>query len=324
MKEIITIQVSKFLANDLVEKIAQKQWNSSAPKCVNRSRQSIFDELTEGNGCFGVVALTPDRDVAGRLHCIQNEDNPKLWYYGDLFVVPEYRRMGIASRMIRAALWHLSEMGAVRLRCYVAPENAASRSLQLSMGFSEQPFQEFNDLSNDGEIMYEAEVPSGLSVISATEDEAYFVRKLFVQNREALHTDNISLAEWRELLSARDSCERHFLVCKGAMPVGYMKAGKSGSLPARIDNPGSLPAQINGLGHGGEARISMLFVAKAFQRQGIGSFAVRNAEEYARREGYTVLAAQADRDNIPVRNFLLKCGFQISGQEPETIFRKAL
>ena len=49
------------------------------------------------NDCFGVIATTPNNDVVGRLHCVKNENNSKLWYYGDLFVIPEYRRMGIAS-----------------------------------------------------------------------------------------------------------------------------------------------------------------------------------------------------------------------------------
>ena len=47
MKEIITIQISKFLNNELVEQIAQKQWHSQSPAFVNRSRQYIFDEITK-------------------------------------------------------------------------------------------------------------------------------------------------------------------------------------------------------------------------------------------------------------------------------------
>ena len=52
MKEIITIQVSKFLTTELAEEIAKKQWKASAPNWTNRSRQYIFDELVNGNDCF--------------------------------------------------------------------------------------------------------------------------------------------------------------------------------------------------------------------------------------------------------------------------------
>ena len=55
MKEIIRIQISKFLSNELVEQIAQKQWHTTNPAFVNRSRQYVFDELTDDNDCFGVL-----------------------------------------------------------------------------------------------------------------------------------------------------------------------------------------------------------------------------------------------------------------------------
>ena len=133
------------------KKIAQKQWQTTVPLWVNRSRQYVFDEIVNGNDCFGVVATNANDDVVGRMHCIQNKINPQLWLYTDLFVIPECRRTGIASQMIRAAMHHLSEMGASTLRCYVEPDNIASRDLQLSMGFSKQPFATFDNFANDGE-----------------------------------------------------------------------------------------------------------------------------------------------------------------------------
>jgi len=304
LTQIITIQISKFLTNELVQKIAQKQWKTTAPSGINRSRQYIFDEIINKNDCFGVVAITPDNDVVGRLHCIKNEINPKLWYYGDLFVIPEYRRMGIASQMIRTAMNHLSELGAITLRCYVEPDNTPSRSLQLSVGFSEQPFETFNNFTNDGEIMYEAKVPNSLTVIPATENEAYFVRILFEQNKETLNTGNISLSKWKELLSANDTDEKHFLVCIGAMPVAYLK--------------------INGLKNASEAWISTLFVAKDFQHQGIGSFAITYAEEYVRAKGFATIAIQTDEDNLPAQNCYLKCGYHIFEKGSKIKFRKTL
>lgn len=304
MREIITIQISKFLTNELVEKIAQQQWKATAPQWVNRSRQYVFDEIINDNDCFGVVATAQNNDVVGRLHCVRNEFNSKLWYYGDLFGIPEYRRMGIATQMIRTAINYLSEMGATTLRCYVEPDNVPSRNLQLSVGFSEQPFETFNNFINDGQIMYEAKIPNNLTIIPATVDEAYFVRMLFAQNKGALNTDDISLSEWKELLSADDTDEKHFLVCKGAMPVAYMK--------------------INGLENTSEAWISMLFVAKNFQHQGIGSFAVKYAEEYVRVKGFTTIAIQTDVDNLPAQNCYLKCGYQVFEKDAKIKFCKTL
>lgn len=149
MKEIITIQVSKFLTTELAEEIAKKQWNSSAPNLINRSRQYVFDELVNGNDCFGVLATTANKDVIGRIHCVRNEEDHSLWYYGDLFVIPEYRRMGIAKQMINTAINHLSEIGASRLLCYVEANNLSSRNLQVSVGFKEKDFESFNDFTNN-------------------------------------------------------------------------------------------------------------------------------------------------------------------------------
>ena len=304
MKEIITIQISKFLSNEIVKRIAQKQWKADTPPWVNRSRQYVFDEIMDENDCFGVVATTQNNDVVGRLHCVKNEINPKLWYYGDLFVIPEYRRVGIASQMIRTAINHLSELGATTLRCYVEPDNTPSRNLQLSVGFSEQPFELFNNFTNDGQIMYETKVPNNLTIIPATKNEAYFVRILFVQSKRNLNVSDISLNEWKELLSANDNDEKHFLICKGAIPVAYLK--------------------INGLKSASEAWISMLFVAKNFQRQGIGSFAISYAEEYVREKNFTTIAIQTDEDNLPAKNLYLKCGYRIYEKGSKIKLRKKL
>ena len=304
MKEIITIQISKFLTNELATKIAQKQWNESTPLFTNRSRQYIFDEFVNSNECFGVIATTSNNDVIGRIHCVRNESNPHLWYYSDLFVIPEYRRRGIAKQMIHAVINHLSEIGARTLRCYVKFDNIPSRNLQISLCFLEKPFESFNGFTNDGEIMYELDIPNSLTVIPATLNEAYFVRILFVQNKDILNDGNISLSEWRKILSVDDPDEKHFLVCKGAMPVAYMK--------------------INGLMNTDKAWVSMLFVAKDFQRQGIGSFALNYAEQYVKGLGINEINIQTDKGNIVAINCYSNSGYQIYEQNSKIKFSKML
>jgi len=284
---MITIQINRFLSGAIAQSLAQKRWNSSEEPFVGRIRQLVFDELVNGNDCFIVTAFCCE-DLVGGLCCIRNEADPGLWYYGDLFVVPAYRRKGIAARMIRAAMDHLAELGSAALRCYVRPDNLPSRNLQLAIGFTERPYEPFNALCNDGEIMYEIEIPQLLSVIPATESEAYFVRIMFAQNRAALDTGNLSLAEWKAILAEHDADQRHFLLTKGTIPVGYMK--------------------IDGLS-GGDSRLAMLFVAPHFQRQGIGSFAVHYAENFIREKGFSALSVSLPEENIPARNFFRKLGY---------------
>ena len=304
MKDIVTIQISKFLTNEYVEQIAQNQWKALTPQFTNRSRQYIFDELVNSNDCFGVIATTAKNQIIGRIHCVRNENNPHLWYYGDLFVIPEYRRRGIAKQMIHAATNHLSEMGATTLRCYVKPDNIPSRNLQMSLCFSEKPFESFNDFINDGEIMYELDIPNSLTIIPATKNEAYFVRILFAQNKDILNSGNISLSEWREFLSVEDPDEKHFLVCKGAMPIAYMK--------------------INGLLNTDIVWVSMLFVAKDFQRQGIGSFALNYAEQYVKGLGFNTINIQTDKENIAAINCYSNSGYRIYEQNSKIKFSKLL
>ena len=294
MKEIITIRVSKYLSDELAKKVAWMRWGTSTPEYVNCVRNAVFDELTDENDCFEVIAMTAKGEVVGRMHCIRNETDYSLWYYGDLFVTPEYRRMGIARQMVETAISRLSEIGAAVLRCYVDPNNMPSRNLQKSIGFEEKPFKTFNCLCNDGQIMHEIKIPSCFCVIPATVNEAYFVRIMFVQNKSELKAENISLNEWKELLSADNPDEKHFLICKGAVPACYMcLSGASGER---------------------KAHISMLFVKKELQRCGAGTFALRFAERFAKENGFDFIAASADKDNTAAENCFLKCGYKKKAQ----------
>ena len=304
MKEIITIRVSKFLSDELARKIAQMHWGTSALQYVNCVRNAVFNELLDGNDCFDVIAATSKGEVVGRLHCIRNETDFSLWYYGDLFVTPEYRRIGIARQMVEMAISCLSEMGAAVLRCYVAPNNMPSRNLQKSLGFEEKPFEIFNGFINDGQIMHEIKIPGCFCVIPATETEAYFVRIMFAQNKSELKAEDISFDEWKELLSADNPNEKHFLICKGAVPACYMR--------------------FSGMPGESKARISMLFVTKELQQCGAGTFALHFAERYAKENGFDFIVASVDKDNTVAGNCFLKCGYTASEHDWVTVFCKTL
>ncbi len=279
MKEIISIKITKFLTNDYVTSIALKQWGSEEPQWINRSRQYIFEELINNNDCFGVVAVTADDKIIGRMHCVKNKTNPKLWYYGDLFVATEYRCNGIATRLINTAVDYLSEIGATELVCYVEPENTISHKLQIRLGFVVKNYKVFNDFITDGETMYSLQIPTIYSVIPATVNEAYFVRVLFFLNQETHKMDDISYAEWQKRLSAKDKDESNFLICKGAVPVGYM--------------------QIKGIITKQNPYISMFIVAPQFNPQEISTIAIKHADNFVAELGLRKL-------DIPSRVFKIQ------------------
>ncbi len=128
-----------------------------------------------------------------------------------------------------------------------------------------------------------------LNVRAGTANDAAIVQILFDENLSSLHCESISRQEWRDLLSANDPDEKHFLICKNTDPVGYMK--------------------INGLLNSDTAWISMLFVSQNLHRQGIGSFAVTYAEEFIKSEGHSRICIQTTDDNTAAKRLYEKCGY---------------
>ncbi len=299
MKEnqMITIQVYSFYTHELASKIAAVKGNTE--EHPNIIRQEIFDDKMSSDG-FGVVATNAAREVVGRLRCIQSEDTPTLWYYGDLYVVPTYRSRGIARQMVEAAICHLSEMNASTLKCYVEPQNIPSIQLQMSLGFSQRVYEPFGSIDNQGQLMFVYDLPSRLSVIPATSGEAYFVRLMFVGNRDALGCGNISMKEWRELLGEENPDQKHFLICDGAMPVGYMK--------------------LQGLSGKDRAWLDMLFVAPKYHGQGIGTFAIAWAQAFAKDNHMTNLCVSVPKDNMAMQHLCRKLAYN----ENEDCFTKKL
>ena len=144
-------------------------------------------------------------------------------------------------------------------------------------------------MTHDRERSNEQYLPSDLSIFPATPDNASLCAELFRQNRESLHAKEIPITEWRKMLSANDPDEEHYLIYKYDLPVAYMK--------------------LNGLS-GENVWISMLFVSADHQRHGIGSFAVRRAEERAAKCGFESLRIQTTSDNTPARNLYKKLGYE--------------
>ena len=288
-EETIAFSVSEFLTPELAEKIAQAQWNR--PEWSGSIIDRVYKGKTETD-CFNVIAKNQCGEVVGRLFCLQNSGDKSLWYYGDLFVAPEYRRRHIAEKMLGLAEQTLSGRWCGTLRCYVEPDNVISQNFQIKAGFTERPYKSFNDLVNDGEIMFEKKL-SDFNVSTVSGDDIRYVTMLYGKNAEALHGREIPYSEWCSLISAGDTDERHFLIRKGAVPCAYLK--------------------VNGLESGDDIGwISVLAVEPAFQRRGAGSRAVSYAENYLRSMGKSVVKLHTTSDNIPAQGLYRKCGYAVS------------
>ena len=82
----ITVAVREFTA----------LWNK--PELADSIIRFNYDNKIKSD-CFNVIALNETGDVVGRMFCIQNAEDAGLWYYGDLFVAPDYTGKRISKRL---------------------------------------------------------------------------------------------------------------------------------------------------------------------------------------------------------------------------------
>jgi ribosomal protein S18 acetylase RimI-like enzyme len=56
----------------------------------------------------------------------------------------------------------------------------------------------------------------------------------------------------------------------------------------------------------------MLVVHERYQHHGVGSFAIRYAEDFAKARGFTVMSIHANIENAPALNCYKKAGYVIT------------
>lgn len=121
-----------------------------------------------------------------------------------------------------------------------------------------------------------------------------FEIKFCESNKAALHGAAVDLDECECIChkNLHDPDEANFIIRKGIVPVAWLK--------------------INGLQNTNRmAWISMLVVHEKFQRHGIGSFAVRFAEDFVRSKGFQTLGIHTTADNIAAQSCYQKLGYRI-------------
>lgn len=291
--EIITVSTSEYLSEETAMKISSALWGQND---IAGMRSILYWHRSESD-CFNVTARNASGNFVGRVFCIRNTDDPTLWYYGDLFVAESYRRRHIAQQMLGAAFDTLKDKGCKTIRTYVAPENTPSLELQKKLGFSEKPYRTFNSLINDGDIMFEKQLGQIYKAVPVSSRfDVRIIADIYNKNLEALHGDKISYAEWLSAIMSNDTDEKNYLICRGIMPVAWLK--------------------INGLDDTDVGYISMLAVIPQFQRSGVGTFAVEFAENFLHSEGKKIVCVQTTSDNMPAVRLYEKCGFERITEAP--------
>ena len=130
-----------------------------------------------------------------------------------------------------------------------------------------------------------------------TADIAYIISLLTDDEiNAALHCGDLTRRKCARAFrrNLRDPDEKNFILCRGDTPVGWLK--------------------LNGL-EGDMAWISMLVIHPAHQRQGIGSFAVRWGEDFAKSLCFMAMGIGTTADNLSARACYTKLGYVLTEEK---------
>lgn len=124
----------------------------------------------------------------------------------------------------------------------------------------------------------------------------------------ALHMAPTTLANWQEAYGvwASDPDEENYIVESGSTPIAWLS--------------------LNGLASGITAWIKMLVVHPQYQRAGVGTFAIEEAEQILKRRIFDKLCIQTTADNLPAQQCYEKyVFFRIPAlEQSKIIYEKAV
>ena len=110
----------------------------------------------------------------------------------------------------------------------------------------------------------------------------------------SLHTNPILYSELTDIYVkywANDKDEKHFIIWRDNQRVGWLK--------------------VNGLSGKDKAWISMLVISADYQNQGIGTAAVKFAEDFIKDNGFVSVGIQTTIDNKKAVSLYEKCGYKV-------------
>lgn len=157
----IRISISEMPQPAQLQQIAKTQGQKHRADSL-RGLTNTANRAKQETDFFCVLAATPRGRVVGYVAFLQNDTDPGLWLYTDLWVRKQYRRRGIATRLVQTGLGHLVHKKATAVCCCTWPENTASVALQGALGFVQtqaQPFKPFNWMQTEGLLLFRRSVP---------------------------------------------------------------------------------------------------------------------------------------------------------------------
>lgn len=277
---------------------AKLRWGESSENPAKLLQQMKYLDVFSDNPAQSFVLTAFKNNIfAGRLSVVQNPDNRLNWYIGDLNVKKDFRRRGIAKKLLTKAIDMIKTKanGGTYIYSNIDGDNEPSRRLFASLGFIDSgEFMPFWRLEKSDERTTHILFLDNDLTVGCVKEKAHFeaVSRIYSRNIKPLHGCEISLEEWETILSASDIDEAQFLIYKGSLPAAWLK--------------------INGLENEGKGWISMLVVEPMFQGKGVGGFAVKFAEDFLRFKGKNRVSICTSKDNIAACRLYKKCGYAIA------------
>ena len=118
----------------------------------------------------GAITGTGEPIVASRCVFMRSGTCRELWSYGYLYTRPEYRREGLALRVMTSGLEAIAAAGAKQCSCYVAEDNMASADLAVKLGFQKLPFVRVVILNEAPSLVHSA--PHKFATVSVNLDSS--------------------------------------------------------------------------------------------------------------------------------------------------------
>lgn len=307
--EIFTIRVFNEIPLELINKVdalicEEESLNKKIDEYVSDALFFNFEIYSTQKGGFCVVCENSKNEIVGFLMCLKDVDNKKRYMHSDLKVREDYRRMHIATKMLKATIFEVVRIGGESLCCTVHPKNIPSINLHESLGFVKSELKEFSDYIDKADNWmnyYEMIFETNKNSVFMDFPRAWHLKSIYNENSMYLNCNIESSAGLRkEIEEQRDT--KYFTVLHGAIPCGFVKISGFDTDIVWIEAIAVLPDK---------------------QNQGIGSFAIKEIEARLRIEEKSRIKVKVPDNNVKMCTLLEKLNYQKTDKENK-IFEKLI
>ena len=308
--EIFTIRIFNEIPLEIIDKVdtlidSNECFGKKIDEYISDALFFNFEIYNTHKGGFCVVCENGNNEIIGFLMCLKDIKNEKRYMHSDLKVREDYRRMHIASKMLKATISEVVRLGGGSLCCTVHPKNIPSINLHEKLGFVKTELKEFaNYIENTDNWMNYYEMTFETNKYSIFMDfprDFYFIERIYDENKTHLDFNIESVSELRKEIQEQADT-RYFTVLDGATPCAFVKITGFDTDTVWIEVIAVLPNK---------------------QNQGIGTFALKEIEAKLRIEQKHRIKIKVLNNNARMCKLLEKLNYR-SIDDESMIFEKIL